>query len=74
MSDLVVSVFDEEFRAQEVRIDLLKKSKKHLADLDDAVVVRRTASGQVKLHHVSHLTLEGVVGGGFLGSLLGIIL
>ncbi len=76
MSNLIVTVFDEEFRAQEVRIDLLKekKSRKHLDDLDDAVVVRRTASGHIKLHHVSHLTLEGVVSGGFLGSLLGVIL
>jgi uncharacterized membrane protein len=74
MSDLVVSVFDEEFRAQEVRIDLLKRGKKHLADLEDAVVIRRTATDQIKLHHVSTLTLGGIVGGGFLGSLLGVIL
>lgn len=74
MSTLIISVFGEEFRAQEVRIDLLKKGKKHLADLEDAVVIRRNRRGQVKLHHVSHLTLGGMVGGGFLGSLVGIIL
>jgi uncharacterized membrane protein len=74
MSDLLVSVFGEEFRAQEVRIDLLKKGGKHLADLEDAVVIRRTAPGQIKLHHVSTLTLGGIIGGGFLGSLLGVIM
>lgn len=74
MSDLVVSVFEEEFRAQEVRIDLLKRGTKHLADLEDAVVIRRTVPGRIKLHHVSTLTLGGFIGGGFLGSLLGIIL
>ena len=74
MSNLVVSVFDKEFRAHDVRIDLLKKGKKHLADFEDAVVIQITPAGQVKLHSVSHQTLEGFIGGGFLGSLLGLLL
>lgn len=74
MSDLVISVFNEEFRAEQVRIDLLKKEKKHLADFEDAVVIQRTATGEVKLHSISHQTLEGMIGGGFLGTLIGLIL
>ena len=74
MSNLVVSVFDDEFRAQEVRIDILKRRKEHLADFEDAVVIQISETGQVKLHSVSHLTLEGFIGGGFLGSLLGLLL
>ena len=74
MSDLVISVFDEEFRAEQVRIDLLKKGRDHLDVFEDAVLLQRTATDHVKLHHFSHLTLGGFIGGGFLGSLPGIML
>jgi len=39
MSDLLVILFDDEFKAEEVRLDLLKRQNEHLVDLDDAVVV-----------------------------------
>lgn len=74
MSHLVVSIFDEELRAEEVRLDLLEREKTHLEDFEDAVVIRRRASGDIKYYHVSHLTLEGIVTGCFFGSLPGIIL
>jgi uncharacterized membrane protein len=74
MSDVVICVFEDEFKAQEVRIDLLKNKKKHLIDLEDAICVRRNDEGKVRLHHMTHLTLGGTIGGGFLGSLFGIML
>jgi uncharacterized membrane protein len=74
MSDLVVSLFGDEYRAEEVRLDLLKKEAEHLVDIEDAVVLVRTHRGKVKLHHVSHMTVEGALGGGFVGTLMGVIL
>lgn len=73
MSDLVISVFGEEFRAQEVRTALMKMDKAHLVDLEDAIVLRRTVSGAIKVHHITHLTFSGAIGGGFLGSLFGVM-
>lgn len=74
MSDLVVAVFDNELKAEEVRLDLRKKKADHLADLEDAVVLVRTKDGKVKLHHMSHFTVGGVLTGGVMGSLLGVLL
>ena len=42
MSELVVTVFDDEYNAEEVRLHLRKKEAEHLADLEDAVVLVRT--------------------------------
>lgn len=74
MGELVVAVFDDPIKAEEVRLDLLKMDKEHLADLEDAVVLVRKKEGQVKLYHAAHLTLSGAASGGFLGALFGIIL
>ncbi len=74
MSELVVSVFTEEAKAEEVRLDLLKRQDEHVVDLEDAVVLVRSKGGKVKLHHVSHLTISGALSGGFMGALLGIML
>ena len=74
MSELIVTVFADEFRAEEVRLDLLKMQHEHLADLEDAVVLVRDQKGKVKLHHMTHLTIPGAVSGGFLGTLLGLML
>lgn len=74
MSVLVVSVFDDRYKGEEVRLSLLKKGSERVVDLEDAVVLVRTLSGKVKLHHVTHLTLGGAVTGGFLGSLLGVLM
>ncbi|HOI95883.1 MAG TPA: DUF1269 domain-containing protein [Syntrophobacter fumaroxidans] len=74
MSVLVVSVFDDRYKGEEVRLSLLKKGIERVVDLEDAVVLVRTLSGKVKLHHVTHLTLGGAVTGGFLGSLLGVLM
>ena len=74
MSDLVVVCFDDQFKAEEVRLDLLKMQRQHLTDLEDSVVLVRNQKGNVKLHHMTHVTLEGAVAGGFLGMLFGLML
>ena len=74
MSDLVVAVFDNELKAEEVRLDLRKKEAEHLADLEDAVVLIRNREGKIKLHHMSHFTVGGVLTGGVMGSLIGVLL
>jgi uncharacterized membrane protein len=74
MSELVVTVFSDEFKAEEVRLDLRKKEAAHLVDVEDAVVLVRNKEGKVKLHHMSHFTVGGALGGGVLGSLLGVLL
>jgi uncharacterized membrane protein len=74
MSDLLVILFDDELKAEEVRLDLLKRQGEHLVDLDDAVVLVMNKKGKIRLHHVTHITLGGAAAGGFMGALLGVIL
>ena len=38
MSDLIVVGYDDMFKAEEVRLKLLKMQKEYLVDLEDAVV------------------------------------
>ena len=74
MSELVVAVFGDEFKAEEVRLDLRKKQAAHLGDVEDSVALVRNMRGKVKLHHMTHFTIGGALGGGFLGTLLGVML
>ena len=73
MSELVVIGYDDEFKADEVRIQLLKMQKDYLLDLEDAVVAVKNAAGTVKLHQSYPLPAAGAVGGGFWGLLIGTI-
>ena len=74
MSDLVVSVFDTEFKAEEVWLHLRKTKAGHTVDLEDSAVLVRAKDGRVELHHVSHFTLGGAVTGGFWGSVIGALM
>jgi uncharacterized membrane protein len=47
--------------------------KDYLIDLEDAVVAVKNEKGKVKLHQAVNLTAAGAVGGGFWGSLIGLI-
>jgi uncharacterized membrane protein len=73
MSTLVVIGYDNEFKAEEVRLKLRKLQKDYLIDMEDAVVAVKDAKGKVKLHQAINLTAAGAVGGGFWGSLIGLI-
>jgi uncharacterized membrane protein len=73
MSTLVVIGYDDEFKAEEVRLKLRKLQKDYLIDLEDAVVAVKNAKGKVKLHQAVNLTAAGAITGGFWGSLIGLI-
>jgi uncharacterized membrane protein len=62
MSDLFVVAFDDELKAEQVRLDLLSLKRSHLVDVEEAVVVIRTASGKVRMHHSTHFTAPGALG------------
>jgi uncharacterized membrane protein len=73
MSDLVVTVFNDESTAFEMRAALAKMQKEYLIDMEDAVVVTKDDKGKVKLHQAMHLTAAGAMSGGFWGMLIGLI-
>ena len=73
MSTLVVIAYEDMYKAQEMRVNLLKLQKEYLVDLEDAVVVVRDPKGKVKLHQIVSLPAAGALGGGFWGTLIGCI-
>ncbi len=73
MSHLIVAAFDDEFKAEHVRLDLIRMQRKDLVDLEEAAVAIRNSEGKVKLHHVSHFTFPLAISGGFVGTLAGLL-
>ena len=73
MSTLVVIGYDDQYKAEEVRLKLRKLQSEYLIDLEDAVVAVKDSAGKVKLHQAVNLTTAGAVSGGFWGSLIGLI-
>jgi uncharacterized membrane protein len=73
MSTLVVVGYDDPFKADEIRLKLMKMQKDYLIDIEDAVVAVKNEKGKVKLHQMYNLTAAGAISGGFWGSLIGLI-
>ena len=73
MSTLVVIEYDDQFKAEEVRLALMKMQKEYLLDLEDAVVAVKDQTGKVRLHQAVNLTAAGAVSGSFFGTLVGLI-
>jgi uncharacterized membrane protein len=73
MSNLIVVSFPEEQLAFELRAALAKLQKEYLIEMEDVVVVTKDAEGKVKLHQAMNLTAMGAVGGGFWGTLVGML-
>lgn len=73
MSTLAVIGYDDQFKAEEVRLSLMKMQKDYLIDMEDAVVAVKDQKGKVRLHQAVNLTAAGAVSGGFWGSLIGLI-
>src|SRR5262249_52386208 len=73
MSTLIAVGYDDPYKAQEVRLKLLKLQRDYLIDLEDAVVAVKDANGKVKLHQAVNLTAAGAISGGFWGSLIGLM-
>jgi uncharacterized membrane protein len=73
MPTLVVIGYESEIKAEEVRLALLKLQREYLIDLGDAVVAVREENGTVKLRQLVNLTATGALGGGFWGTLIGVL-
>ena len=73
MSDLLVIAFDDEAPGFELRTELVKMQKEYLIQLEDAVVVTRPSAEDIKLHQAMNLTAAGALGGGFWGTLVGLL-
>lgn len=73
MADLVVIGYDDEFKAEEVRLTLAKLQKEHLIELEDAAVVVKNKDGKVKLKQAVDLAAAGAVSGSFWGLLIGLL-
>src|SRR5215831_17304379 len=73
MATLVVIGYENELKAEEVRLALLKLQKEYLIDLIDAVVVVREPNGKVRLRQLHNLTAAGALSGGFWGALIGLL-
>ncbi|MEB3332163.1 MAG: DUF1269 domain-containing protein [Synechococcaceae cyanobacterium] len=73
MSNLVVVGFPKPEEAEEVRSLLVDIQREQLLSLEDAVVVVRDESGKVQLRQAINLTAAGALGGGFWGTLVGLL-
>ncbi len=73
MSTLIVIVYPDELKAEQVRLDFLKMQKEYLVSLEDAVIAVKKPDGKVKLNQMYNLTLGGAMSGGLWGTLIGLI-
>jgi len=72
-STLVVIEYDDQYKAEEMRLKLRRMQKEYLIDLEDAVVAVKDEKGKIKLLQAVNLTAHGAVSGGFWGALIGLI-
>ena len=73
MSDLIVIAFNDVATAFAMRAELISLQKEYLLEMEDVVVVSRSADNKVQLHQTANLTAMGAVTGGFWGSLIGLM-
>lgn len=73
MAHLIVVGYDDNHKADEVRMTLLKLQREYLIDLEDAVVVVKKPDGKVKLRQAINLPALGAFQGTFWGALVGLI-
>ena len=73
MSTFAAIAYDDPYKAQEVRLTLVKLQREYLIDLEDAVVAVKDENGKLKLHQAMNLTAAGAVSGGFWGTLIGML-
>lgn len=73
MSDLVVIVYPNEAKAEEIRQKLFDLQKEYLVEISDAVIAVKQENGKVKLNQLLNTTAAGAVTGTFWGALIGLI-
>lgn len=71
MSELVVIVYPNEAKAEEMRKRLFELQKEYLLELEDAVIAVKTEDNTVKLNQLMNTTAVGAASGGFWGLLIG---
>ena len=75
MSNLLVIGYDDQLKAEEVRLILWKIQKEHFIDLQDSAVAVKDGWGKVKLlHQPFNPTTDDAAGGGFWATILGVLL
>ena len=74
MSELIVVAFDDEFKADAVLADLVRRQTGYQVNQEDAAVVIRKADGQLLIRHTHPLIAAMGAHGTFWGLLLGILL
>ena len=73
MSSLVVIVYPNEEKAEEVRKRLFELQVEHLIKIGDAVIATKTESGSVKLNQMMNMTAAGAASGSMWGLLIGVL-
>lgn len=70
-SNLTVLVFDDELKAEEARLKILRLQKQGFIDVEDAVVVSKALDGTIGLHQSQKLDRKGVWAGSITGLIVG---
>ena len=73
MTDLIAVHYPDLATACDVMQTLERLEAEGVVELDDAVLVERRYSGEVKLHHSHRPTATGGAGGALWGALIGLI-
>jgi uncharacterized membrane protein len=73
MSNLFAIAYPDRDTAEQVRRTLVEMQKEHIIEIDDMVVVTRSADGKVKLHQSASLAGVGAAGGALWGGLIGLL-
>jgi uncharacterized membrane protein len=74
VSNFTVIVFDDELKAEEARLKLLKLQREGFIDLEDAVVVVKEKDGTTRYHQMHKMTRKGGLAGSITGLIVGSIL
>ena len=73
MSDLIAITFDSKDDAQAALARAAEMRKRHLVDLEDAVIVSKDEDGKVRLQQSMNMTAIGAASGGLWGTLIGML-
>jgi uncharacterized membrane protein len=72
-SNLTVIVFDDELKAEEARLKLLKLQREGFMELEDAVVVVKEQDGTARYHQMHKPARKGGLAGSITGLIVGSI-
>ncbi len=73
MANLLVVLYDDQFRAREVMNELRTLKENKQLEIDDAAYVTKDNDGRFKVHQEHSLTKSGAVAGGLGGLVAGLL-